>query len=234
MSPVYRLLLRTLTSRARLVAMGFFALLPVIVAVAIRARPGADRGQAGFALIDAYGLSLLAPVTALAFASAALGDLVDDRTLVYIWLRPLPTWQLAGAALGATLTIAVPLTVVPLVAAAAISGAGGSLVSATAASSAVAVVGYGSVFLTLGLRVQRALVWGLAYVLIWEGAVGRTARGAARLSIGIHARSLLAHLDHHSLPKLSTSAPVAVFAPLAAAAAAVALTVRWLATADVA
>ena len=234
MTAVYRLLLRTLTSRARLVAMGVFALLPVVVAIAIRARAGVDQAQAGFNLIDAYGLSLLAPVTALAFASAALGDLVEDRTMVYVWLRPLPTWQLAGAALAATLSIAMPLTVVPLVVAAALSGAGGTLVAATAASSAVAVVGYGAVFLALGLRVQRALVWGLAYVLIWEGAVGRTARGAARLSIGIHARSLLAHLDHHALPKLSTSTPVAIIVPAVAAVVAWALTVRWLTTADVA
>lgn len=233
MTALYGLFLRTLTSRARLVAMGFFAVLPVVVAVAIRAQTGADHPMAAYRLVNAYGLSLLAPITALAFASAALGDPAEDGTLVYLWLRPVPAWQLAAAALAATLTIAVPPTAVALVAAAAIAGGSAGLVGATALAATVAVAGYAAVFLALGLRVRRALVWGLAYVLIWEGAVGRTARGAARLSIGVHARSLLAHLAHHDLPRLSTSVPVAATAPLVAAAVAVALTVRWLSTATV-
>ena len=39
--------------------------------------------------MDSYGLSLLIPVVALVFASAALGYLAEDGTLVYLWLRPL-------------------------------------------------------------------------------------------------------------------------------------------------
>ena len=71
--------------------------------------------DAAWTLVDAYGLSLLIPVVALVFASAALGDLAEDGTLVYLWLRPLPRWQLALAAFAASVTVAVPVAVLPLV-----------------------------------------------------------------------------------------------------------------------
>ena len=82
--------------------------------------------------------------------------------------------------------------------------------------------------------IAAALVWGFAYVLIWEGAVARTARGAARLSINVHARSLVARIAHHKLPINGSSTGAALAVPLVVAVLAVALTIRWLATADVA
>ena len=42
------------------------------------------------------------PVVALVFAGAAIGDLRDDKTLVYLWLRPMDRWPIVvGAALAA-------------------------------------------------------------------------------------------------------------------------------------
>ena len=55
-----------------------------------RRRTPPTRIEAGTSFIDAFGLSLLVPVTTLVFASAALGDPADDGTLVYLWLRPVP------------------------------------------------------------------------------------------------------------------------------------------------
>ena len=49
----------------------------------------------------------------LVFGTAALGDLVDDGTLVYLWTRPQRRTSLALGAWSAALTYAVPLVVVP-------------------------------------------------------------------------------------------------------------------------
>ena len=40
--------------------------------------------------MSGFGLALVLPVATLVFASASFGDLVDDQTLVYLWLRDLP------------------------------------------------------------------------------------------------------------------------------------------------
>ena len=55
------------------------------------------------------------PVTTLVFAAASLGDFREDGTLVYLWLRPVPRWQIIAAALGASITVTLPLVLVPLV-----------------------------------------------------------------------------------------------------------------------
>ena len=54
----------------------------------------------GADLVNDYGFTVLVPVVALVFSSSTLGDLVDDRTLVYIWLRPVNRLTVAAAAAG--------------------------------------------------------------------------------------------------------------------------------------
>jgi ABC-2 type transport system permease protein len=235
MSSAYRLLIGTLLTRGRLAFLGLLGVLPVLLGVALRSTNSVDVADRTYrAVVEGYGLGLLVPVVSLVFASAALGDPAEDRTLVYLWLRPVPRWKLTLAGMAAALTVSLPLAVLPLAVAVSVAGAGAALVRGAVVSSALAVVAYCSLFLGLGLRVRRALVWGLAYVLVWEGAVARTARGAARLSVNVHARSVLAELAHHAMPKNASSVVTAVIVPLAFALVAVLLTTRWLSRGDVA
>ena len=224
MSALYRTILRSLGTRGRLVALGTMGLITVLLAILVRSRSGFDRTDAAFRVVDGYGLSVLVPVVALVFASAALGDPAEDGTLVYLWLRPVPRWQLAAA-----MTISVPVAVAPVVVAAAITGIGSRFVVGAACGALMAAAAYTAVFCGLGLRVRRALAWGLAYLLIWEQAVARVAKGAARVSISVTTRTITARLaDHTPLPRNAMSMPVAVLVPAIATALALALTSRSL------
>ncbi len=235
MSPAYSTLLRGLATRGRLLALGALALLAVLLAVLVRARSGFDHADAAFSVVDNYGVSVLVPVVSLVFASAALGDPAEDGTLVYLWLRPLPRWQLALAAAGAALTISLPLAVLPVVVAAGIAGVGGRLVVGAFAGAVLASVAYTAIFCGLGLRVRRALAWGLAYLVIWEQAVARVAKGAARVSISVNTRTITARIARNlPLPRNATSMPVAVLVPAAAAVLAVLFTTRSLRRGEVA
>ncbi len=49
------------------------------------------------------------------FGSAAIGDLVDDGSLVYLWLRPVRPSIHVVAAIAATLTVVTPLVGLPVV-----------------------------------------------------------------------------------------------------------------------
>jgi ABC-2 type transport system permease protein len=233
MNTIFRLVLKMQLSRGRMLALGALGLLPIILAIATRNSSEADPATSMFDVIDHLGLGVLAPVTALVFASAALGDLAEDRTLVYLWLRPVDRWRIALGALGACLCTTLPFVLVPLTIAVLVSGFAGSLLGPTLLSTSIAVLGYAALFLGLGLRVRRALVWGLAYVVVWEGAVARAARGAARLSVQVYARSILAHLADHLPPKQAASTVVSVIVPLVVVVIAYAVTTRWLRTADV-
>lgn len=232
----YRLFIGSLLTRGRVVILGVLGVVPVLLGFALRSQRADidvfDHAYKG--IVEGYGLGLLVPVVSLVFAAAVLGDPAEDRTLVYLWLKPVPRWMLAAAALAAALTVALPLAVVPIAVGVSVSGAGTELVRGAVAGTALAVVAYCTLFLGLGLRVRRALIWGLAFVLIWEGAVARAARGAARLSVNVHARSVAARIAKHSLPPNATAMTTAVVVPLVIAVLAFLVTTWWLSRADVA
>ena len=85
---LYRLMVRTQLTRARVLGLLALGVIGIITAMAIGASNLVDHQLAGGRFIDNFGLALLAPVATLVFASAALGDPNEDGTLVYLWLRP--------------------------------------------------------------------------------------------------------------------------------------------------
>ena len=229
MTTLYGVLLKTLVTRGRLLAMGALGFVAILLSILVRGSAPADRTDAAYRLLDAYGLSLLIPVVALVFASAVLGDLAEDGTLVYLWLRPVARWKLATAAALAALTVSIPVAVVPVVIGATISGVGVRFVLGALCAALLSAAAYTAVFCGIGLRVRRALAWGLAYLVIWEQAVARIAKGAARLSISVTTRTLGARIaGHNPLPRNAMSLPIALFVPFAAIAIAVFVTTRSL------
>ena len=234
MSALYKVLLRAQLTKGRLIGLGVLGLVAVLLGVAIGASENADPVEDGVLLVNGFGLSLFVPVVTLVFASAVLGDPNEDGTLVYLWLRPVARWRIALAAFAATLTVALPIVVLPMVAAAAFTGAGDDLVVGTLASCAIASFAYAGVFTWLGLRVKRALVWGLAYILVWEGFVARAGATPARLAIRAHARSLLARIADGPERLVEVSTTTAVVVPVCVAVVAAVLTARRLARQDVA
>jgi ABC-2 type transport system permease protein len=234
MNTLYRLFLSTQVTKGRLIGLLALGAVALVLGFSIGTNTAADAIDDGTILISAFGLGLFVPVATLVFASSVLGDPNEDGTLVYLWLRPIARWRIVAAALAATLTVTLPVVVVPMVAAAALTGAGTPLVKGTLAACVLATVAYAGVFTWLGLRVKRALVWGLAYILIWEGFVAGAGANPSRLAIRANARSLLTHISGGPQRLIEVSAPTAIAIPLIAAAVAVVLTVRRLTRQDVA
>lgn len=231
---LYRLFLTTQATKGRIIGLVGLGAVAVVLGLSIGMSSASDPIDDGTILISAYGLGLFVPVATLVFASSVLGEPNEDGTLVYLWLKPVARARIVAAALAATLTVTLPVVVVPLVAAAALTGAGSDLVTGTVAACVLATVAYAGVFTFLGLRVRRALVWGLAYILIWEGFVARAGANASRLAIRADARSLLTRISGGPERLIDVSAPTAVILPLVAFAVAVWLTVRRLTRQDVA
>ncbi len=46
------------------------------------------------AVIANLGFAVVLSVVCLVFAGGAIGDLRDDKTLVYLWLRPMDRWPI--------------------------------------------------------------------------------------------------------------------------------------------
>jgi ABC-2 type transport system permease protein len=224
LATVYRIILRTQVSLGRIAFLGLLASVGLVVGLAIGVGDVFDRLDAGTNLINAFGLSLYAPVATLVLASAALSDPIDDGTMVYLWLRPMGRWKIGLGALLATWTVTLPLVLVPMVGMAVLSGGGPSLVRGTLLAGSLAVIAYGALFVLLGLWVRRALIWGLAYILLWEGFVAIAGDNAQRLAIRSYTRSLLSDATGVDLFLADISVSASVVVPLVVAALAFGLT----------
>jgi ABC-2 type transport system permease protein len=214
LASLYRLMLDSQVTRARVLSLGALGLVSVLVGLAIGHSNTIDPLRAGTRFVSNFGLSVLVPVATLVFASAALGDPNEDGTLVYLWLRPVARWKIVVAAALASFTVTWPIVTIPLVLAAALSRGGGSLVGGTVAGVTVATIGYVGLFVALGLRVKRALVWGLLYIFIWEGFVASANNTAARLAIRSYGRSTLTSITGQSFRFSQISGPWSWLVPV--------------------
>jgi ABC-2 type transport system permease protein len=227
----YRVVLRQLAGRSRIIGLTLLALVAPISGFALgSADPSLDDAVR---LIASVGLGLVLPVVSLVFAGAAIGDLREDKTLVYLWLRPMDRWPIvAGAALAAG-TLVAPITIVPIVAAAALTGVGNGIVVGTLLACVVGLVAYVAVFTLFGVWLRRFIVWGLAYILIWEGFIAQAGAGVARVALRKYTRSILVDRTGADLELADFSLAMAVIVPIVVAVIALALASRRLANQDI-
>lgn len=193
---LYRLLLRMQVTPLRIVGIGALGGLAILLGVITRGDDDPVRATTEVAV--AYGLGIVVPLATVWLATSTMSDLVDDRLLVYLWLKPVPRWQLPAAAILATVTIVAPLVAVPLAATVIVAGTS-ELLGAVLLAAALAVSAYAALFVAAGLWLRRALWWSLLYILVWENGLARAIDGAARLSIASYAQSLVADAADVSL-----------------------------------
>jgi len=197
---LYRIMLRTSVTRGRLLAFLAGGALLDLIAYSIRVSDYANRESNIYALLDLAALALYVPVVALVFSTSSLGDLAQDGTLVYFWLRPVARCKVVVIALAATLTVTLPLTLGPVWLAVLLAGASWKALWAITVSTALANCAYVAVFTAFGLRVRHALIFGLGYVLVWEAAIATIGKGPAAISIRHYAESLFARLGDQAVP----------------------------------
>jgi ABC-2 type transport system permease protein len=220
---LYRLLARTQVTVPRL--LGIAGLGSLAVLMGLFARYDDNPTQAAADVISAYGLALLVPFSALWLGTAAVGDLIEDRLLVYLWLKPVADWQLPAAAILATATIVVPLTALPLALAALVAGAGGVAWAALLATT-LGGLAYSGLFVAVGLWFRRGLWVGLVFVLLWENAIAYSADGAARFTVVGWASSILGGVSEVDVP-LDAGATAMAVVVLPAVAIAAWLVATW-------
>ena len=139
-------------------------------------------------------LPVLLPLTALIFATSALGSEVEDRTLVYLTLRPISRLSIVlGKLLAATAIIGglTGLSVLALYVVAGTHSAGappdahdGNVLGPLMAADLLGSLAYGALFLLVGLAApRRGLLAGFVYVLVWEGIAAGLSGALATFAI---------------------------------------------------
>jgi ABC-2 type transport system permease protein len=127
------------------------------------------------------------PLVALVLGTAALGSEIEDGTAVYLMAKPVPRWQVALAKILVAILLTAALVIPSVLLTGLLIGRGSSesigVTLAFAFGCFVGLSAYASAFVALSAFTTRALVLGLAYVLLWEGSLGGLLKGTRFLSI---------------------------------------------------
>jgi ABC-2 type transport system permease protein len=198
MAEIFRLTLRQLLGRWRVLLIVFLASLPTLIVLLVKWQ---DPENAVYnqefvqGMIDAMIVGGIMPIVTMTVAAAAFGNELEDRTLYYLVLKPLSRVHIVLAKLVATFVLAAPVVVASGVVATALVGADAGAVFTVGIALLAGVAAYASIFTWAGLITPRALSYGLVYVLVWEGILSSFLTGVRYLSVRGYTLSLLHGID---------------------------------------
>jgi ABC-2 type transport system permease protein len=169
---------RQLRGRKLLVLCLLFSLPLIFAVLAHRYQDPYDAGHTETLLIFGLIPQALIPLAALIFASGMVQDDVEEQTLTYLLVRPIPRWMIYLVKLvGTWLVIALLSAFFTAAALAAVYWGDArmepsALARRTAVFAGILSLGlfaYTSIFGLLGVLVRRSLLLGVGYILIFEG-----------------------------------------------------------------
>src|SRR5881398_2293085 len=146
-------------------------------------------------------LRFIVPILGVFFGTALIADEVDDKTITYLFTRPIPRRAvLLGkyvAYVACTVLLVLPsvilvfFLIVPM---------GGSTIAAEFPALlsdlgmlAAGLIAYGAVFALVGTRLKRALIIGLVFAFGWEPAVLLFPGYLKRLTVAYYLQGLVTH-----------------------------------------
>lgn len=183
---IARITLGQLVSRRRIVLLLLLGAVLVVVATIFRLAGDPERAtRFTVGMLSGLGVATLMPLVALVLGSGAIGSEIDDGTLVYLLAKPLRRAGIVFTKLAVAAGCSALLTCGPILVAGFISlrGLGDGLVLGFTGAAAIGSVLYSTVFVALSLVTRRALVVGLAYVVVWEGLLAGLFAGTRTFSI---------------------------------------------------
>jgi ABC-2 type transport system permease protein len=179
---------KQLLGRRRTLLLVLLAALPPLLALIFRAAGELDVASYTENVFDPVSMTIVLPLSAVLFGTGAFGAETDEGTILYLLAKPISRWAIVTAKAFAAALLTMALTVASVFVAGLIElvPAGSAGVSATEAQMVAMVVGslcYVALFIPVSLLTRRALVVGIGYTLIWEGALSNLLPGIANLSI---------------------------------------------------
>jgi ABC-2 type transport system permease protein len=176
--------LRALLGRRRTLLIALLGGLPILVALLIRV--GGGRPDAA-PILDTLVIRTVLPLVALVLGTAAVGSEIDDGTVIFQLLKPIPRWRIALAkttvAAGLTAALVLPPMIVTGLLLGGINATSIGLAGGFAIAALLGGAAYAVAFTALGIVTSRALIVGLGYTLIWEGVLAGILEGTRFLSV---------------------------------------------------
>jgi ABC-type transport system involved in multi-copper enzyme maturation permease subunit len=199
----------------RSVFLGLLLGFPVLLAIALRTidvmyRSGVWRQINGVKMSGAaiFGMMIwllyirfIIPVLGVFYGTSLIADEVEDKTITYLFTRPIPrSAVLLGKYLAYLVcTILLVLPSVMIVFFLIVPIAGGSIAAAFPSllidfgMLAIGLAAYGAVFALVGTRIKRPLIVGLVFAFGWEPAVLLFPGYLKRATVAYYMQALVTH-----------------------------------------
>jgi ABC-2 type transport system permease protein len=165
----------------RLLVVAMLFCLPIVIAILTqRFQVPYHAAESEQVLIFGMIFQALIPLTALIFASGMVQDDVEEQTLTYLLVRPVPRWMIYFCKLVATFLVALVRGVIFTTATLVVIYWGDSALwktvipgraFLTTALLALSLAAYVSIFGFLSLWVRRTLAVGAIYIVVFEGVL---------------------------------------------------------------
>lgn len=183
--------LRSVVRGKRVIAVALVPVLVGFVAVMLAVTAGgADRSDA-YATLGGELLVLVLALVGLVLGVNAFGDERDEGTLGLLLATTVPRPRIVltkyAAAFAVTWIACLPATLGCLWLATATDLSFGTAVWSLLLTSLLAAAAYSAVFVLLSLVLRRAILVGLAYLVLWEGLLAGATTAFRNLSIGAYA-----------------------------------------------
>jgi ABC-2 type transport system permease protein len=236
-SLIFNLTVRQLAGQRRILVVLLLAAAPVAVAAVFRAlAPATNPDRFSDNLVNQLVVAAVLPISVLIAGTMAFGHEVEDRTLSYLVLKPVPRWQIALPKLGAAIAVGgVPVIIGGFATMLLMPGGDVRNAAGVAVALLAGAAAYAAVFTLAGLVTQHALAFGLIYIVLWEGAVAQFLAGVKYLSVRQYTLAIIDSLAPDRLTTLRldlVELPAAAIGAVLVAAGFFALTVYRLRTMD--
>jgi ABC-2 type transport system permease protein len=185
---IFVLTLRQVVFRKSTLLLLLLAVIPVLVAFVFDLS-GSHRRQPEEFAVEVISVWLIAttvlPLTAVLFGTSVLGDELEDGTVIYLLTKPLQRWSILLPKVAAAWLLTAALAVTSLAVSVVIVAGGdsGNIVFGFGVATTLGALAYAVVFTLLSIVTSRALIAGLVFVFIWEGAVTGIFEGIRYFSI---------------------------------------------------
>lgn len=236
--PITLLTLRAFQGGKAVRIVALFAAIPILFGlIFLLDSEGSSRRE----FIDSIFQGLIVPTTMplaiLVLATNALGNEIEDRTMVYLVLKPISRLRIVlekflAVLLTGSLVLAFGTFVTWLVTVRSEAGDNLDILVAALIAVVFAVLGYGAFFMAVSLLVPRALLVGVIYTLVWETSLARFLPGVRLASIRHYVVSIYGRLVDEPLfmPEQAVNLIPAVLVILGIVVAAIAVTTLRLRT----
>jgi ABC-2 type transport system permease protein len=207
-------LARLRRGRAVWAALGI-AMIPAMAAIVLRDQVHGESDRAEMITTLYVPQVLVLAILPALFVASSIGEEIEDRTITYLWSRPLPRWHVIAGKLVALAPVSVAISLV------------GWLLAVKIGIDAVApartVIGLGAAALAISMvsagistvAPKHGMALTIIYMLLFDLPIGEIPASLQILSVTHQAR-MIAGISSHGIAPGGTAAPAITMAVIAA------------------